>query len=90
MDAIDVREEILKCFLEVHKEFATKVSKDTRQFVEKFVKKGFRQTNGDYNNPGKESLERVVVWLVNNSPPPKEQEKALEQRNKIMSLIQSL
>lgn len=92
MELDKLRDGLVKCFLEVQGEFIEQArgKKSSKEFVLNFLKKAFEETGGNYENPNKKDFLKVVNWLIENAPAPRDIKKAKSHRKKIFALINSL
>lgn len=76
MNSVKARDLITRCFLEAQKETFYRVREragvshnedSVKKSIDNVVKMAFKSTGGDYDNPSKESLMKVVGQLAENA-----------------------
>ncbi len=90
---IMVRDAIVRCFIEAHKDSLGIEEQDSdiiKRMVTEAVKKSFRETDGDFENPTKESLLRSIGNLKEFSKSFRNQEVIENHFNAIKSLIDKI
>jgi len=88
----DVLRAIENCFVQAHSQQTNLgVGGDNlidENYCQEIVKKAFRETEGDYENPTKESLIKVVDYLGNFSSSLREKEMIENNTKEINNLIE--
>lgn len=87
------RDAIVQCFYEAHCE-ATELPEasdaDNREYCGQLVRRAFESTDGDFDNPSKESINKAVNFLALYSKSFRDQEviqKHYQEIKKILDLI---
>lgn len=83
---------IIDCFYNAHHsqiEMSTEVENDdiNKEYCAQIVKKAFTETNGDIENPTKQSILKVLSWLADFSKNFRNQETIQKNVAEIMKLI---
>jgi hypothetical protein len=96
INSLQALEALNQCFFEAHKEDTgltmntleeTAVVKNYCNFT---VKKAFEETQGDYNNPTKESILRVVDYLAKFSATFRNPNIIEKHKNEILQVCQAI
>lgn len=91
---VQVRDAMITCFVEAHQEDAEKkdaVPKDQAvAHCKEVVQKGFMEIGGDFNNPTKPALQKVVFFLAAYSASFRNPEIIERHKNQMLSLVQRL
>ncbi len=101
--AVDVRDAIIRCFEQAHGT-VTKKSMESftnnytqqemdelvRKNIEDIIKNAFKETGGNYDNPDKESLIKVIDWLRTFSIKFRQPEVIEKHYGEIKELIRGL
>lgn len=91
---IQVRDAMITCFIEAHKEDAEqRESVPTHNVVDyckDVVRKGFKEVGGNFDDPTKESLQKVAFYLAAYSSSFRDPEIIENHKNQILSLVQRL
>ncbi len=88
-----VRDAIEECFFKAHcldsgiKQDDKEVGRD---YCNEIVKKGFNETSGDYYNPTKESIMKVLEYLSEFSKNFRDPEIVKKHFNEILTLVNKL
>ncbi len=101
--ALDVRRALLTCFVEAHEEAAREELKDiteslperaayklTRANIEIMVKNSFKKVGGDFDNPTKESIMKVMDALKDFSQQYRSQEVIKKHYDEMMTLVNGM
>ncbi|MEN8252798.1 MAG: hypothetical protein ABFQ62_00255 [Patescibacteria group bacterium] len=85
-----VRDAVVKCFYEAHCNDAGFGKKAPVEYCEELIRKAFSDAGGDFDNPNKEILKKVVAGLENFSTQFRDQEVIDNHRDQIVQLINKL
>lgn len=88
-----VRDAIVECFNKAHCEdagFESEEKELNEQYCKSVVEKFFRDVDGDFNNPTKESIMKVVEGLVEFSKNFRNPEIIKKHRDEIFELINKM
>jgi len=87
-----VREAIENCFIKAHGQQTNLEIKEENfideNYCREIVRKAFRETEGDYENPSKESLINVVDYLANFSSSLRDKEIIKKNKEEVNGLIE--
>jgi hypothetical protein len=92
---LEARDAILTCFAKAHCQDAGLSDKPEDQdtvssYCKEIVKEGFRQTNGNFDDPNKESLMKVVGYLVEFSKSFRNPKIIEEHKEEIMQILSKI
>jgi len=89
---MEVRQAIETCFVEAHRQDTNlEIGEENltdENYCREIVRKAFRETEGDYENPNKESLMKVVDYLANYSSSLRDRETIENHKKEISSLVE--
>ncbi|MBD3280730.1 hypothetical protein GF389_04360 [Candidatus Dojkabacteria bacterium] len=88
---IDVRDAIIECFYQAHREDAEIIhggEKVTRRYCENIVKKAFEDTKGSFDEPSKDDILKVMAKLSEFSSNFRSTEEIKKNYDKIKKLVE--
>jgi len=89
----EVVEAIIKCFYQAHcksEEFQQIDKKISQNYCHSVVKKAFSETNGDIENPSKQSIIKAMNYLKTFSSNFREQKIVEKHYQEIMTLVEKI
>lgn len=84
---------LVKCFYKAHcesEEFENTDSKISENYCLSIVKKAFKETGGNFDNPDKKSLTKVISYLKKFSENFRSPEIVIKHFNQINKLIEKI
>jgi len=87
---IMVRDAMAKCFSIAHREDTGLEGDVTEDYCRNIVKKAFTDSGGDYENPTKESLQKVMAKLADFAKNFRDQKIIEKHYSQILSLVNKI
>lgn len=88
-----VRDAIVKCFFNAHcldSGLPQDSEEANKEYCTEIIKKGFKRTNGDFDNPTKESIMKVLEYLAEFSKNFRDPGIIKKHFNEILTLVNKL
>jgi len=93
INVYNVRDAIVECFFQAHCQDAGLsdiTDGGNKEYCKSVVEKGFSDVGGDFENPTKESIEKVLDYLAEFSKNFRDPEIIKEHYKEIMNLVNKL